>query len=281
MFYASGTDEDENISDDEEDGGCTVQIETEQENRIGLSYDISDIVARVRQIVKLFKRSPLKNETLQKYVKEIYPNGLNLILDCKTRWSTLLDMLERIIKIKLPVQKALLDLGVQIDLSDLEFTQIEFLTKTLSPIKIAVEALCRRDSNLITAEATIKFLLDELNISPSYYSTRVLEAIDQRIIQERYTDASVIIQYLHNPQAQLERKGAVKKFCSELLSRMGGYREKEITLDQIEPTKITDNLSEGIESENISIAHKLQVVIDASLRKPHEIPQCKSSQTNS
>ena len=110
-------------------------------------------------------------------------------------------MLERIIKIKLPVQSALLDLGVQIDLSDLEFTQIEFLTKTLSPIKIDVEALCRRDSNLITAEATIKFSLDELNISPSYYSIRVLEAIDQRIIQERYTDASVIIQYLHHPQA--------------------------------------------------------------------------------
>ena len=233
MFYASGTDEDENISDDEEDGGCTVQIGREQENRIGLSYDISDIVTRVRQIVKLFKRSPLKNETLQNYVKEIYPNGLNLILDCKTRWSTLLDMLERIIKIKLLVQKALLDLGVRIDFSDLEFTQIEFLTKTLSPIKIAVEALCRRDSNLITAEATIKFLLDELNISPSYYSTRVLEAIDQRIFQERYTDASVIIQYLHNLQAQLERKGAVNKFCSELLSRMGGYREEEITLDQI------------------------------------------------
>ena len=44
MQYASGTDEDENISDDEE-------------NRIELSYDISDIVARVRQIVKLFKYS--------------------------------------------------------------------------------------------------------------------------------------------------------------------------------------------------------------------------------
>ena len=56
-------------------------------------------------------------------------------------------LLERIFKIKLPVQKALLDLGVQIDLSDLEFTQIKFLSKTLSPIKIAVEALCRRDSN--------------------------------------------------------------------------------------------------------------------------------------
>ena len=92
---------------------------------------------------------------------------------------------------------------------------------------------------------------------------------------------SFSIYIILSPQAQLERKGAVKKFCSELLSRMGGYREKEITLDQIELTNVTDNLSEGIESENISIAHKLQVVIDASLRKPHEIPQCKSSLSNS
>ena len=98
----------------------------------------------------------------------------------------MLDMLEGIIKIKLPVQKALLYLGLEIDLSDLEFTQIEFLTKTLSPIKIAVEALCRRESNLITAEATIIFSLDELNISPSYFRNRVLKAIDQRIIQKRY-----------------------------------------------------------------------------------------------
>ena len=90
---------------------------------------ICDLVRRVRQIVKLFKRSHLKNETLQKYVKENYPNGLNLILDCKTRWSSLLEMFERIIKIKLPVQKALLDLGVQIHLSDIEFFKLNLLLK--------------------------------------------------------------------------------------------------------------------------------------------------------
>ena len=49
-------------------------------------------------------------------------------------------MLERLVKIKLSVQKALLELGVQINLNDIEFIQIESLTKALSPIKIAVEA---------------------------------------------------------------------------------------------------------------------------------------------
>ena len=45
----------------------------------------------------------------------------------------------------------------------------------------------------------------------------ILEAIDQRIIQEQYTDTSVNIQYLHNPRSQLEKKAEI---CRELLSRM-------------------------------------------------------------
>ena len=81
-------------------------------------------------------------------------------------------MLEKIILLKLPVQKALLDFGVNINISDQDFAMIESIAKALSPIKITVEALCRRDSNLITAETTINFLINELKMSPSYYNLR-------------------------------------------------------------------------------------------------------------
>ena len=118
----------------------------------------------VRGIVKFFKRSPLKNEILQNYAKEKHPNGLQLILDCKTRWSTLLYMFERFVKLKIPVQKALLDLNADTQLSDADFTRISLIVQALDPIRIAVEALCRRDANFITAEATIKFLLDDSKI---------------------------------------------------------------------------------------------------------------------
>ena len=37
---------------------------------------IGDVVNKVRRVVKLFKRSHLKNEILQTYVKEKHPNGL-------------------------------------------------------------------------------------------------------------------------------------------------------------------------------------------------------------
>ena len=68
---------------------------------------------------------------------------------------------------KLPVQKALLDLTIDINLSDEEFTQISNIVYALDPIKIAVEAICRRDANFITAEVTIKFLFEEIQSYPS------------------------------------------------------------------------------------------------------------------
>ena len=76
----------------------------------------------------------MKNEILQRNVKEMYPNELNLIPDCKTRSSTVVNMLERIIRIKLLIEKALLNIGDEdINISDQE-------NEIISPI---VEALIR------------------------------------------------------------------------------------------------------------------------------------------
>ena len=63
----------------------------EQDNPLVVNASVGDVVNKVRRVVKLFKRSPLKNEILQTYVKEKHPNGLQLILDCRTRWSNPVD----------------------------------------------------------------------------------------------------------------------------------------------------------------------------------------------
>ena len=166
------------MNDDDEIDGLIV-LDSSQDNTNCLSSNILGLVNKVRKIVKIFRRSPIKNEILQHYVKEVYPNGLNLILDCKIRWSSLLDMLERIVRIKAPVQKALLDLQEMPNLSNQEFTDTSMIIFSLSPIKAAIEALCRRDANLIVAEATIKFLLEELPNSPTYFNEKVKKAIEQ------------------------------------------------------------------------------------------------------
>ena len=114
----SGTDDEDNTTtldddcdDDFSDGGLDISGPADSVNALALNVDIIDTVNKVRRVVKIIKRSPLKNETLQRYVREKYPNGLNMILDCKTRWSSLVNMLERILQIKVPTQKALLDLN--------------------------------------------------------------------------------------------------------------------------------------------------------------------------
>ena len=84
-----------------------------------------------------------------------------------------INQFERIIRIKLPIQKALLDLGDEnINISDQEIEVISSNVEALNPIKIALEAICRRDANLITAEATVRFLLDEINKYHSYFNSR-------------------------------------------------------------------------------------------------------------
>ena len=131
------TDKLELMDDDDEIDGLIV-LDSSQDNTNCLSSNILGLVNKVRKIVKIFRRSPLKNEILQYYVEEVYPNSLNLILDCKTRWSSLLDMFERIIRIKVPVQKALLDLEEMPNLSNKEFTDISIVIFSLSSIKAAI-----------------------------------------------------------------------------------------------------------------------------------------------
>ena len=270
------------IEEDSDGLSMVIATGTQQEDSPMLKHDIYGIVNRVRKIVKFFKRSPLKNEILQNYAKEKHPNGLQLILDCKTRWSSLLYMLERFVKLKIPVQKALLDLNADTQINDADFTKISHVIQALDPIKIAVEALCRRDANFISAEATIKFLLDEVqNYPPSEYNNGIIEAIDQRSIQERYIQASVIIAYLHNPLAKLERKSVVKEFCTNLLSRLNKPENTE-GIEIHEDIPSSNSVVSNVEMrESLTVAVKLQLAIDASLKKPQDIQPSDESLSSS
>ena len=78
------------------------------------------LTLQVRKVVKLFRRSPVKNDQyLQKHVKE-NNNGqeLKLLLDSKTRWSSLLFMIERFVRITKSVRLALIDMQSDICFCD-------------------------------------------------------------------------------------------------------------------------------------------------------------------
>ncbi|GBM21188.1 hypothetical protein AVEN_125407-1 [Araneus ventricosus] len=136
---------------------------------------------------------------LQKYVKEDTGKELSLILDCLTRWNRLLAMTERFHELKVRIDKNLNDIRSDTKFRDLEWSKIKDLIDSLQPFKLAVEALCRRDSTLLTDETTLKFILENLLTQDTVLSAELSEALLVRI-KERRTVLTGILIYLQNPK---------------------------------------------------------------------------------
>lgn len=85
--------ESESVDDgDKLDEGLKFEVIYEKEE---LTTELSDsyqgLINKVRKIVKIFRRSPTKNDAvLQKYATAEIGHELSLSLDCRTRWSSFL-----------------------------------------------------------------------------------------------------------------------------------------------------------------------------------------------
>ncbi|GBN73327.1 hypothetical protein AVEN_41244-1, partial [Araneus ventricosus] len=143
-------DTDDNTNDICEEQGVTVTTTTDSRHlhlsRAEVIPRYNDLLQKVQKVVKLFKRLPTKYDMyLQKYVKEDTGKELSLILDFRTHWNSLLAMIEKFHKLKVCIDKALINIGSDTTFSDLEWFKIKDLIESLQPFMLAVEALCRRD----------------------------------------------------------------------------------------------------------------------------------------
>lgn len=193
----------EGESDEEyenEDESFSIANETTDQHAITIAdIDIHKIIDKVRQVTKTFRRSPTKNDAiLQKHVKSEFGKEKALILDNKTRWNSLLSMLERFFELKTCIRKSLIDLKIDISFSEVEMNLINSTISALQPVKLAVESLGSSDSTLLSADVAIKFMLDELSSQNRVLSTG-LKLTSICLIKERRTIYSDILQYLHNP----------------------------------------------------------------------------------
>ncbi|KAI6657859.1 hypothetical protein LOD99_601 [Oopsacas minuta] len=94
------------------------------------------------------------------------------------------------------------------------------------------------------------------------------------MVQERYTEVSAILQCLHNPSARLVKKTVVNTFCADLLSRTRrkGIEDEEHVSEEVFMVPYSPNMAESISDlDDISLAKRLQLAIDASMKKPEDI----------
>lgn len=188
--------EGDGYEDEFNEEGLVMEYEI-QEQDVHLTHNqLGPLIQKVRKIVKIFKRSPTRNEVLQNYVKVEFGTEYCLILDSKTRWNSLITMLERFQKLKSCIKKSVIDLNLDINFTDADFETVSLTISTLLPVKLAVESLCREDANLLSADTTFKFMFDRLSEIKSSLGKEVISALKKRIF-ERRTELSDLIGYLH------------------------------------------------------------------------------------
>lgn len=187
--------------DDEDDNdGFHVTVRSNPNNE----FIFKELIEKVRKIVKVFRKSPTKNDLLQKYVKEEMIRETNLILDCRTRWNSLADMLERFVKLEIPIQKAMIDLKINQELSESEYRRLADLSRVFEILKATVEELCKRTASLITADTALKFMFTKLDAIQQELVAHELVTSLKRRVKERMLLVASTLNYLHNPKTYFD-----------------------------------------------------------------------------
>ena len=232
---------------------------------------VGQIVKKVRNDVIRFRRSSKDDEKLQNYVKGEYGQELKLVLDIQTRWNSLHAMLERYVKLRSSLKKALIDLHAPSNVSDEEFEVVQQLANILEHIQVVSDALCRKDATLLTSETVTKFLINSLSELEGPLSSNLLAAIKARCSERRNVMTTSLLNYLHNPDYNLEiSKKSVQSFAVSLLTRLKGSRQTEAATTSIDVDEdlvtvdAVQNVSE-IEPKKLSLAEQLQMCISADV----------------
>lgn len=92
------------VSDDEHSSSDEASTDNDDEESDDESIlqpidDINKVLNETRSIIRFFRKSPFRNITLQKHVKTEFGAELVLLQDVRTRWNSMLTMIERFLKL--------------------------------------------------------------------------------------------------------------------------------------------------------------------------------------
>jgi hAT family C-terminal dimerisation region len=115
------------------------------------------------------------------------------------------------------------------------------IVNCLEPVKLAVDALCRRDATLLSSDTTICFMMD--NLGDSALAVELKYALAERINQRR-TQISSLLQYLHIDDQRFEHvhlllefekltKLTLAKLIVKLIERLSG---SDVIAETTDPT---------------------------------------------
>ena len=86
VTHIAGEDYDDDKDEEMYEEGFGIVTLTIASNEVPVfNIEIENVLKKMRKVVKIFRKSPVKNKVLQKYVLLEQNKRLSLVLDCKTR----------------------------------------------------------------------------------------------------------------------------------------------------------------------------------------------------
>lgn len=159
----------------------------------------------------------------------------------------------------------------------------------MKPIKLAVEALSRRDANILTSEGILGFLLSSLKDERTELASELLNAIKKRIEERRNIELVSLAQFLQNPNSfkstnstanpdsfftKISKAGVVRT-AKDIIMKHFNYvdnsnddvlniEEDLILVPDDEPEILSNSEEPGC---SLSLENKLQTAMDNCLKK--------------
>ena len=240
----------EEVEDDEED---------ELPAMIVPEYDC--IIDKVRKVSRIFRKSPVRNdENLQPQVVLAYGKELQLILDNRIRWNSLLLMVRRFLKLQKEAKLAMVSMDMEFPFVEEELQALEDLCECLTPMEVAVKYLCKESADLLLAERVISYALNKLTELDTSISLQLKRRIETRVKERRNTTLFQAINYLDNPNYLNEvtdnfgeriQKSEIKRFFISLLIRLfdTNYTNENSTALEVNSTNVSTSSSSSTEQQ--------------------------------
>ena len=121
----------------------------------------------------------------------------------------MVDSIQSGIDIK-PVLKQFLQYDA-LSMSDSEWEVMEEIAHVLGPCKVTVEALCREDADLLTAEVVLKKLFKTLRSFDTVLANELCDALVVEIEKRWLPDVAGLLKYLNNPDKLTQLEGNRKR----------------------------------------------------------------------
>jgi len=212
----------------------------EEQHPLILNVSYGNVISKVRGYVKIFRKSPLKLEQLKKNAKDRFGKELTLLIDCKTRWNSILPMLKRFIYMKDVIKDTLAEYNYDYDKS-IE-PKVQQIIECLLPVQESILKLGSSNCDLLIAEATCIYLLSTLKNLKSQIGIELYEAVTNRVNERRNVELISAFYFLHTGEYPKDNiffkyssKSAIKKKLKELSARLfsdvTAESQKECSLD--------------------------------------------------